>query len=84
MGGFSVWYLANAAVGYWVFERASNQKKNVKAVGQVVGVLIIVLSFAGYACKSYYTAKCMKGGASMMPGSASMNCPFMPQPPAAK
>ena len=81
--------LLTAAVGYWVLERASNQKKELKMVGQIVGALIIAISLLGVACKIYYLAT---GKAACPPGmypgkracQAGMNCPFMPQPPSGK
>ena len=81
--------LLSSAVGYWVLERSSGQKKEVKTIGQIVGTLIIVISLLGVACKVYYLATgktyCPSG---MYPGKkacpAGMNCPFMPQQPMGK
>ena len=73
--------LFTAAVGYWVLERASSQKKNLKTVGQLVGAAIIVLSFMGVACKIYYLSKYGKG----MYCPTSFRCPFSsPQQPSGK
>ena len=69
-----------AAAGYWVLERASTQKKNLKTIGQIVGAAIIVVSFMGIACKVYYLSKCVKGGYGGPPGTL---CP-LPQQPAGK
>ena len=81
--------LLSAAVGYWVLERASGQKKDLKTIGQIIGALIIAISFLGVACKVY----CLTTGKSscpsgMYPGKkacpAGLNCPFMPQQPSGK
>jgi len=68
--------LFSAAVGYWVLERASTQKKNLKTIGQIVGAAIIIVSFMGIACKVYSLSKCMKGGYGGSPGAL---CPFTSQ-----
>ena len=78
--------LLSSAVGYWVLERASGQKKDLKTIGQVVGGLIIAISLLGVACKIYGLAT---GKAYYPPGMkktcpAGMNCPFMPQQPMGK
>ena len=49
MHGMGVMLLASVA-GYWVLERASNHKGNLKRIGQVLGIAIIVLGLLGYAC----------------------------------
>ena len=56
--------LIAAAVGYWVLERASTQKGQLKQVGLLVGSLILIGSLLSAVC----TVVCM--GA---PGS----CPLM-------
>lgn len=65
--------LVSAAVGYWVLERASTQKKDLKTIGQIVGTVIIVVSFAGVLCKTYYLTKWGKGGYY---GPARIGCPL--------
>ena len=78
--------LLSSAVGYWVLERSSSQKKEVKTVGQIVGTLIIVVSLLGVACKIYGLATgkayCPPGMKKVCP--AGMNCLFMPQQPMGK
>ena len=78
--------LLSSAVGYWVLERASGQKKDLKTIGQVVGGLIIAISLLGVACKVYYLATgkaiCPAGMKKICP--AGMNCPFIPQQPMGK
>ena len=76
MGHGAALLLFAAAAGYWVLERASTQKKNLKTIGQIVGATIIVVSFMGIACKVYYLSKCVKGGYGGRPGAI---CPFTPQ-----
>ena len=70
--------LLSAAAGYWVLERASTQKKDLKTIGQIVGTLIIVISLLGVACKVYGLAT---GKAYCPPGMA---CPFTPRQPMGK
>ena len=43
--------LLSAVAGYWVLERSSGHKGNVKSVGQVVGWVVIVVSLVGVACR---------------------------------
>ena len=84
MGHGTAVLLLTAAIGYWVLERASAQKKELKMVGQLVGTAIIVLSFIGVACKIYYLSKYGKGrycpAGTLCPYSSQMN----PQRPAGK
>ena len=70
--------LLSSAVGYWVLERSSSQKKDLKTIGQVVGTLIIAISFLGVACKIYGLAT---GKVYCPPGMA---CPFTPRQPMGK
>ena len=83
MGYGTAGLLISAAVGYWVLERASTQKKDLKMIGQVVGALIIVTSFMGVACKTYYL---MRGGMVCSPGAKCpmVGRPSMPQQPMGK
>ncbi len=73
--------LLTAAVGDWVLERASTQKKNLKTIGQIVGAAIIIASFMGVACKVYSLSQCMKGGYYSPTG---VFCPFTSQKPSEK
>ena len=64
--------LISAAAGYWVLAQSSGQKGRIKTLGQWLGLLIIVASVAGAACKAYcYTS----GGMGMMSPAGKM-CPF--------
>ena len=72
--------LLTAAVGYWVLERASSQKKDLKMIGQIVGAAIIVLSFVGVACKLYYITKYRKSFYC----PAGKLCPLTSQQPSGK
>jgi len=78
--------LLSAAVGYWVLERASTQKKDLKTIGQIVGAIIIVVSFAGVACKVYTVSKW--GKAIYCPAKtvcpAGPACPFSSKQPSGK
>ena len=71
-------FLLTAAAGYWVLERASDQKKDLKTVGQLVGTVIIVVSFMAVACKTYWVAKYGKGGC---PSFSKTVCPMSPAYP---
>ncbi len=46
--------LISAAAGYWMLIQAGKEKAQLKKIGQVVGVVILVASLAGAACKIYY------------------------------
>lgn len=65
--------LISAAAGYWVLVQASKEKGQMKGIGQWLGVILIVISLTGAACKVYYL---ISGGMSAFcpPGKA---CPFM-------
>ena len=76
MHGAGVLLFAVAA-GYWVLERASAQKGQLKQLGQFLGALIVVLALAGVAMEllglgPYGLGR--KGGAwcPMMPKGDSM------------
>lgn len=55
--------LITSAVGYWTLTSAGREKGRVKTLGQYLGLLIIVLSLAAAACKTYYTFQAYKTGA---------------------
>ena len=59
MGPGLGWLLLTAAAGYWVLERSSERKGEVKRVGRLLGGTIIVLSLAGIACQIW----CLGSGA---------------------
>lgn len=75
MYGSAAWYLIAAAVGYWVLQQASREKKALKAIGQIVGALMIILSFISFTCKVYYVSKWTKGYVC----PAGPKCPFTSQ-----
>jgi hypothetical protein len=58
MGQSIVGLLLAAVAGYWVLERSSAQKRDLKRVGRLLGGTIIVLSLAGVACQLW----CMSTG----------------------
>ena len=64
--------LISAAAGYWVLTQASNQKAQVKKLGQILGLIIILVSVVGIACKIYYLS-----GGQCPPGGKAMVCPFL-------
>ncbi len=67
--------LISAAVGYWVLTQASTQKAQVKKLGQILGLIIILVSVVGVACKIYYLS-----GGQCPPGGKGMICPFVGKP----
>ena len=48
--------LLTAVAGYWVLERSSAHKGNLKRVGQALGWIVIVASLLGVACRVYALA----------------------------
>lgn len=60
--------LVAAAAGYWVLTLANKEKGRIKNFGQLLGLLIIVVSVALTACKIYRMTNC-----SPFMGKA---CPF--------
>ena len=60
------------AAGYWVVERASAQKGQLKQIGQFLGALIIVLALTGVVL-SALNSSCMHGGMGRKGGM----CPLM-------
>lgn len=76
--------LVATAAGYWVLTNASKEKGQIKKLGQILGLIIIVVSMAGAACKVYYcVSACQSGG--MMSGKAACPFPFSSPPaPASK
>ena len=52
--------LVTAAVGYWVLTLAAKEKEGTKKIGHLVGLIIIVVSLLGAACKIY----CQVSGSS--------------------
>ena len=69
--------LLTSVAGYWVLERSSTHKGNLKRIGEVLGVAIIVMSILGVACQIWCAAKC-PDGAMMRSGGAF--CPFSSKP----
>ena len=75
-GGVPV-LLVTAAVGYWVLTLAAKEKEGTKKIGHLVGLVIIVVSLLGVACKLY----CQVSGCPMGGGGwgkkGGMSCPMM-------
>lgn len=65
--------LISAAVGYFVLERAAKHKGGLQRVGQVLGWVIIVVSLAGVACRTWWVSK-WAGGLK-----AGYYCPLIPK-----
>ena len=54
--------------GYWVLERASAHKGQLKSIGQLVGAVVLIVSLVGIACKVWCLAS-----------SKSAFCPYWPK-----
>ena len=65
----TVGYLLAAIGGYWVLERSSERKANLKKIGGIVGTFIIVASILGFAM----ALTCGPDGKRGMAGGM---CPF--------
>ena len=66
-------FLIAAVAGYWVLERAERQRGRLQRIGRAIGWLVVLLSFAGVACGTYY-----KMSSACPPGK--MGCPFKGAP----
>lgn len=62
--------------GYWVLERASAHKGQLKKVGQLLGGLIIVVSLVGVACQIWCLASGKGGYCPMGKKGKGGYCPF--------
>jgi len=51
-----VMLLFAAVAGYWVLERAAGHHGRLNKIGQVVGSIIIIVSFIGVGCKIWHLA----------------------------
>ncbi|HJT24450.1 MAG TPA: hypothetical protein VJ873_07720 [bacterium] len=82
-------YLIGLALGYWVLTHAEKEKAKLKAIGRVIGWIIIVVSFIGPLClvggsiychthgdTCTYSAECPWNGGKMG-GPGMMHCPGM-------
>ena len=67
--------LLSAVGGYWVLERSQAHKGNLKKIGQVLGTLVMIISFAGVVCKVWYAVACQSGLCPLGKGKSYM-CPF--------
>ena len=76
--GISV-LLVTSAVGYWTLTAAGKEKGRVKALGQYLGFLIIVVSLLGATCRAYYAVKACRAG-EMGGGMYGKRCPITGQP----
>ena len=65
----TVGYLLTAVGGYWVLERSSERKGNLKKLGGIVGTFIIVASILGFVV----ALTCGPAGKRGMMGGM---CPF--------
>lgn len=77
--------LVTSAVGYWTLTIANKEKGRVKALGQYLGLLIMVVSLIGGACKAYCAVRacqsmaggkmCHWGAKKWGIGGGAMMCP---------
>ena len=68
----AVGYLLTAIGGYWVLERSSERKGNLKKIGGIVGTFILIASILGFACALW----CKGGGGPMGGRGMGGMCPF--------
>ena len=71
MHGDISYLLIASGVGYWVLTSASKEKAQVKKAGQLLAVIILVVSLAGVACRVISFARAR----GYCPAGA-MSCPF--------
>jgi len=74
--------LISAAAGYWVLTHAAKEKGQTKKYGKLLGLLIIVLSIGGAACKIYYQVTNCPPGKYFCPIGGKMGmktCPMTGQ-----
>ncbi|HBQ38409.1 MAG: hypothetical protein A3B73_01290 [Omnitrophica WOR_2 bacterium RIFCSPHIGHO2_02_FULL_63_39] len=75
--------LLSSVAGYWVLERASSHKGQLKSVGQLIGWVVIVTSLVGLTCRIWSLAT----GKAFCPigGKGGYFCPLtgksMPESP---
>ena len=48
--------LITSAVGYWVLTIAQKEKGQMKKTGQMLGIIIVLVSLVGVGCKIYALA----------------------------
>ena len=73
--------LLTAIGGYWVLERASAHKGQLKQVGYLLGSIIIVVSLVGVGKQIWFLRECqVPGGMRGMMGKMGGYRPVMPQP----
>jgi hypothetical protein len=53
--------LLTTVAGYWVLERAEAHKGELKRVGRIVGIAVMLLSLLGIVCQVYSNCGAMKG-----------------------
>ncbi|MBI2871087.1 MAG: hypothetical protein HYY14_05175 [Candidatus Omnitrophica bacterium] len=83
MGGTAFLLLAIVA-GYWLLERAEQQKGGMKRLGRILGLVVIAIALIGTACKVYCIssgnyASCPVGFSGKGKG---MYCPMSMRPSA--
>ena len=61
--------LITSAVGYWVVTQAQKEKGQVKKLGLLLGIIIVLVSLVGVGCKIYSLAT----GCPM----SKITCPYM-------
>lgn len=69
--------LISAAAGYWVLTSSGSQKGRIKTLGQWLGLIIVVVSLVGAACKLYYITTGASGKGYLCPSGKA--CPFSPR-----
>ncbi len=69
--------MISAAAGYWVLTLAAKEKGRVKMLGKVLGLVIILVSVLGSACKICYFMNCSRGMKGACPFTGKMMAPAM-------
>lgn len=65
----TVGYLLAAIGGYWVLERSSERKGNLKKIGSLLGTFVMVAGILGFACALWGSCPMGKKGLGGL-------CPF--------
>ena len=61
--------------GYRVFVDAGKEKKGLKLLGKIIGVVMMIASLMGLACSTFKYSKCWNGI-----GGSSFYCPMKSKP----
>ena len=68
-------FLITSAVGYWVLTIAQKERGQVKKTGQLLGIIIVLVSLVGVGCKIYALATGCPPGKMTCPYGGKMGPP---------